>query len=368
MIITDARQHLYRPFDTDLLPAEAALKLADLGITTLAELRDHWAYGNRLLIREYLGEGALRFVTASPGAMLATRGSTSQPSNVVNLLEAGRPAPLVRHARGVILPESERRTPAAAPAARARATRGGMTLASRLPKPAGRPTVSLVDRFPAVRDQKSRGTCVAFASVAFLEFHLTAQQGAAVARHSEQFVYWACKEDDQIPTDEGTYVRTARNVLKTRGACLHRTWKYNPLPIANNEGQGPAPAGAIEEAKASKWSGVRKLAARNTGALRTALDAGRPVVLSVKTFPNWDFDVVAQTGEISLPFPGSNSDGGHAICLVGYELNPEFPGGGAFLFRNSWGTGWAKKEGRFGPGYGTLYFEYVEKYGLEAFA
>lgn len=43
-------------------------------------------------------------------------------------------------------------------------------------------------------------------------------------------------------------------------------------------------------------------------------------------------------------------------------------GGGAFVLRNSWGTAWGKPHGRFGGGYGTLFFDYVAKYGLEAFA
>ena len=32
------------------------------------------------------------------------------------------------------------------------------------------------------------------------------------------------------------------------------------------------------------------------------------------------------------------------------------------------GASWAKTQGRFGAGYGTLYFAYVKKYGIEAFA
>jgi len=231
-----------------------------------------------------------------------------------------------------------------------------------------RPSVSLVKQFPVARDQKSRGTCVAFASVAYLEFHLSAQAGAKVARHAEQFVYWACKVSDGMPDREGTFVSTARDVLKRRGACLYRTWKYNPLPVPNNESQGPPPAGAKEEAKQATWKTAKSVAAKDPAAIRGVLDERRPVVLSVLTFPSWDFGVTAETGEIAMPFPGEASDGGHAICLVGYKRNAAVPGGGAFILRNSWGTSWAKPHGRFGAGYGTLSFENVEKYGLEAFA
>ena len=37
-----------------------------------------------------------------------------------------------------------------------------------------------------------------------------------------------------------------------------------------------------------------------------------------------------------------------------------------FLFRNSWGKSWATKS-RYKAGYGTLFFEYVRQYAVEAF-
>ncbi len=359
MLINEERRHLYRSLETLSLPPEAAERLAALGITTLDELRDHWAYGNRELISRYLGESPLRLVSAPPAAMLATRSGAGGPNPVVNLLDAGRARPLVKHARGVLLTAAQQRTAATEPAARTAATRAAA---------ATRTAVSLVKKFPAVRDQKERGTCVAFASVAFLEFHLSAKAGEKVARHSEQFVYWACKTTDDLPDQEGTFVSTARAVLKKQGACLNKTWKYHPMPIANNESQGPPPAGAKDEALESIWKPVKSVAATKPAAIRAVLDEGRPVVISVKTFPSWDFPTTADTGEIVMPFPGEKSDGGHAICIVGYELNSNVPGGGAFIIRNSWGSSWAKAHGRFGDGYGTLFFEYVKKYALEAFA
>ena len=41
-------------------------------------------------------------------------------------------------------------------------------------------------------------------------------------------------------------------------------------------------------------------------------------------------------------------------------------GGGVFLFRNSWGKSWAHGS-RYGTGYGTLFFEHVRQYTLEAY-
>jgi C1A family cysteine protease len=363
MLVDANRSRLFHVLDADAIPGQAAARLAALGITTLTELRDHWTYGNRQLISDFLGESPLRFVSAPPAAVRATRGPRAA-GNIVNLQEAHRAGPLVRHARGVLLSAREKRATATAPQSIARATR---TRAAGLPA-AAPPNVSLIDRFPAIRNQRDRGTCVAFASAAFLEFHFSAQAGAAVKRHSEQFLYWACKQDDGEPDEEGTFVSTARQVLKQRGACLHSKWKYKPLPIAGNEGQGPPPAGARQQALQSRWTKARAVAAKNPVKIRQHLDAGRPVVLSVLTFPSWDFPSVGATGEIPMPFPGDLTDGGHAVCVVGYELNAAVPGGGAFLIRNSWGKSWGSPNNRFQAGYGTLFFEYVKKYGLEAYA
>lgn len=355
MLIDSIRANLFQTLEASGIPDDAMSKLATLGVTTLAELRDLWAYGNRDLIVGYLGQSPVR-MSSSP--TLATRRGPVAAGGLVSLSQAGRVRPLVKHARGVLLSTSER-------AARAVSPEPLPLLAAARRSPAGAgPAVSLISKFPAIRNQKDRGTCVAFATVGYLEFHRL-NSGASALRFSEQFVYWGCKKDDGLPSDEGTFVSTARNVIKVRGSCLGRTWKYNPLPIPGNEGQGPPPAGAETEGKKHLRT-AKAVAARDPAKIQAQLDLGLPVVLSVKTFSSWDFPTVGDTGEIPMPLPGSVSDGGHAICVVGYEKNARFPGGGAFIIRNSWGTTWGKLS-RFAPGYGTIYFDYVRKYGLEAY-
>ena len=76
---------------------------------------------------------------------------------------------------------------------------------------------------------------------------------------------------------------------------------------------------------------------------------------------------MAETGEIIMPLPRSLPMGGRAVCLAGYELCGGCPGGGVFLFRNSWGRPWAAKS-RYRAGYGTLFFEYVRLYAVEAYS
>jgi C1A family cysteine protease len=47
-------------------------------------------------------------------------------------------------------------------------------------------------------------------------------------------------------------------------------------------------------------------------------------------------------------------------------LRPNAPGGGVFLFRNSWGKTWAAQS-RHQAGNGTLFFEYVRQHAVEAY-
>jgi hypothetical protein len=47
---------------------------------------------------------------------------------------------------------------------------------------------------------------------------------------------------------------------------------------------------------------------------------------------------------------------GHAVALVGYGRGPDFPGGGYFIFRNSWGTAFEEQ------GYGYMPFGYALNY------
>jgi len=354
MLLSEGRREAFRPLDDSGLPRSAKERLAALGITTLQELRDYWWFGNRQLLMDFLGESPVRFAAIRPAEGFA-RGQVKGPGNLVNVLAEGTPPPLVKHARGLALSEAHRQRTAEAP--------GRVSLAGA--RGAGKPKVFLGDRFPAVRNQEHRGTCVAFSSVAYLEYYL---YGASprTKHHSEQFVFWACKQIDGNPDEDGTHLDVAREVLAHQGACLAKTWPYNPLPEAT-VAQGPPPEGAIEEASAHVWSDTEDLPPGDLGVLKARLDAGRPVVLGVLTFPNWDYPSVEDTGEITMPLPRMLSDGGHAICVVGYEEHTGVPGGGAFIFRNSWGRKWARAHGRFGAGYGTLFFDYVRAYGIEAY-
>ena len=225
------------------------------------------------------------------------------------------------------------------------------------------PEIDLRDRMPPVRNQGGRGTCVAHATGAVREFLLGDQSRGADL--SEQFIYWACKQRDGH-AGPGTWIETGMAVLRDLGACPEAIWPYNPDVVPGNESQGPAPAGVEPAAAPFRVVQVTRLNATWVDSLREVLAGGSPVAFSVRVFESCQRPHTHRVGDLRLPLPGEPDLGGHAMCMAGYVDDPETPGGGYFIVRNSWGDAFGQ-EGQVAPGYCRLPYEYVRQHGLEAY-
>ncbi len=230
------------------------------------------------------------------------------------------------------------------------------------------PAVRLMDNMPPTRNQGDRGACVAFASVALREYVL-----AHGHELSEQFLYWACKELDGAP-GPGTYIHTAMTALSTYGTCKAATWPYNGRQRDDNEGQGPPPHGAVEEAKQFRMLHTRTIEPSLVDHYKHVLaggdeGAGMPIVFAVLVFRSWYMSPEThRTGKITMPLPGEDPElGGHAMCVVGYVDDASVPGGGYFIVRNSWGDEWAADSPE-APGHAMIPYAYAERYAVEAFS
>jgi hypothetical protein len=181
------------------------------------------------------------------------------------------------------------------------------------------------------------------------------------ANLSEQFLYFCCKNDDGISAESGTFIDVAFDCLVDYGICRENTWPYNPKQTSN-EGQGPAPPGAYPEAEGYKIMSYEEYSNEDVDAICAVLAAGNPVVFGVPVYPSWGNYATQAQGKVFMPLPNENSEGGHALILVGYNRAANSPGGGYFIFRNSWGEDWANNS-PYTPGYGTIPFAYIKKYG-----
>jgi hypothetical protein len=218
--------------------------------------------------------------------------------------------------------------------------------------------VNLIPRFPPIRNQGRRGTCVAHAATAMREFMMNDTS----VNFSEQFLYFCCKNNDGIPEQSGTYIDVAFDCLVNYGICKEDTWPYNSEQ-KSNEGQGPAPSGAYPEAERYKIAGYEEYNNEDIDAICAILSAGIPMVFGVPVFPSWGNYATQTQGKVFMPLPNETPEGGHAMILVGYNRAANSPGGGYFIFRNSWGEVWANNS-PYTPGYGTIPFAYVNKYGM----
>ena len=360
MQITDDLKRSVEPLK-GRLPEEQTQRLMGLGITTAEELRDQLAYANPMLLYGFLdspGAPAAPVLRATRIARSAWgRSAAMAPYRIFSSAYGKETPPLVRRPRGVLLAEAQR------------ARRG-------LPPPGirtnaeGTPilSVDLRPRMPDVRSQGNRPTSVAFAVCALREALLHGADEKVVAL-SAQYLYWACKEKDGEPKEEGTRLSVALDALREVGVPPARMWRYSPSPDpTGNEGQGPPPKEATLRNKALSYKINRfmRLRSRDVRALRAILDSESPIAFAVNTFAAWDYPSTVLSGDVPLPLPGENTDGGQAVVLVGYEENSALPGGGAFIIQNSWGSAWGLKA-RYGVGCGTLSYSYASLYGLEAY-
>jgi C1A family cysteine protease len=225
------------------------------------------------------------------------------------------------------------------------------------------PAVNLISKMSPIRNQASRGTCVAFCLTAIHEYL------ARVQRHpfdfSEQHLYYETKQIDGHTNDCGTWQAFAAQILAQRGQCREPIWPYNPNPPCNNHGS--LPSGARPDAKRHLMR-LQQLPSRDVNSIKARLAARQPAAISIPVYDSWYRSAeTVRTGRITLRLGNEPSVGGHAICLAGYQDDSSAPGGGYFIVRNSWHTTWGS-QCPYGAGYGTIPYQYITNDCWEAFA
>jgi C1A family cysteine protease len=233
------------------------------------------------------------------------------------------------------------------------------------PRPDGQP-VDFRDCFGPVRNQGQRGTCVGHAGAAVMERAHFLATGHPIS-FSPQFLFHSAKMSDGAPTVDGTWSRVAMPTLLNDGICWEAHWPYVATVIPGDIHHGPPPQAALDAAAKHTAIEVIELDPRDSAGIRSELAVGHAVTVSVPVYENWYGPMTRSFGKIPMPLPNSAMLGGHALCAVGYDFDAEFTGGGYFVLRNSWGSRWAASS-PIEPGYGAIPFEYVDRYGWEAFS
>lgn len=257
-----------------------------------------------------------------------------------------------------------------------------------LPQAATVPAVSsLADDFPPVRNQGNRQTCSAFATIACLEYNIKKHpppfgfltELSHLADLSEQWLYYRAKskwDGDQRPC---TYLATTFKSIVKDGSLPEYHWPYQPNQSTTEDG-GPLPSTLLNEDFALLWSSQfsvkedREINGKSVTEFKAAIDSKCPVAFWVPVYDSWVNNFWGRVlGLITMPVPGEKDLGAHAMCVVGYLDQPEFPeiGGGRFIVRNSWGGTWGLvnpwiDQVALQQGYGTIPYAYVAGFGQEA--
>jgi hypothetical protein len=226
-----------------------------------------------------------------------------------------------------------------------------------------------------VRDQGDRGTCSVFAATFLIEYHAARTQKASGIDLSEEYLNWAKNRANKTDVDGGKFTDIIRGYEEF--GMVPESDMPNKAAFAPQHPATPQ-ASAIAAGKKfprfrfkfiKEWDNQRGMSDNELGATKAALSSGRPVATGIWWLAHFETATVDQI-PLLKEYPRSankNSDAsknpmfdGHSIDLVGFQEGKQFPGGGYFIFRNSFGP-------RFGhDGYGFLSFDYMRNYSNDA--
>lgn len=204
-----------------------------------------------------------------------------------------------------------------------------------------------------VENQGQLGSCTANAGAGLVEYFERRAFGNYLDA-SRLFLYKATRDLLHWTGDKGAFLRTAMKALVLFGVPPEEYWPYN---TARFDDEPPAFCYAFAQSyQAIEYyrldpPGTTKsdLLAR----IKQYLTAGFPSMFGFTVYNS--IYQVGSDGKIPYPASGEKVVGGHAIVAVGHDDQMKIGGQkGAFLIRNSWGTGWGDS------GYGWLPYTYVE--------
>lgn len=182
-----------------------------------------------------------------------------------------------------------------------------------------------------VKDQKSCGSCWAFAATAFLESELVRRKQATnTVDLSEQYLLQCDTSSDMC---NGGYIDTAIDLGQRKGMPKETTYPYLANPSTNSTFCN-SPSVAYKytvSTKVSYWSSTTK----KTDAQIITYLLQRPIAIAVNA-NDWFYYAPTSANRVMKCSSGNSGSGNilnHAVLLVGYTATE-------WIIKNSWGSGW----------------------------
>ena len=203
-------------------------------------------------------------------------------------------------------------------------------------------TTDLRSKCPPVYDQGQLGSCTANAIAAAVEFDLM-KENKNEFMPSRLFIYYNERDmEGTVDSDSGAQIRDGIKSVASQGDCAEKLWAYDI-----NKFTDKPPQSCYDDAVKHKAVQYQRTI-RDLNQMKGCLASGYPFVFGFTVYQSFESQQVAQTGHASMPTPGEQAVGGHAVLAVGYDDSQNW-----FIVRNSWGTSWGMK------GYFTLPYTYL---------
>ncbi len=215
------------------------------------------------------------------------------------------------------------------------------------------PIVDMRDKMPAIYDQGALGSCTANATAAQCQF----LDKTDPFQPSRLFIYYGSRAlEGTIRYDSGSSIRDSiRSVVR---------WGFPPeVPTETHKLAYPydiskfkkTPPKAIYATATKERISQYERVQQTEQAICYALSQGFPVNFGFTVYESCLSDTVAKNGILPMPHHGERRVGGHAVLLVGYNLEKR-----VYYVRNSWGVEWGQR------GYFEMPFDYVHSPNLSA--
>ena len=234
--------------------------------------------------------------------------------------------------------------------------------------PASPASVDLRPWCSPVEDQGMLGSCTAHAGAGVIEYY----ERKSFGRHidaSRLFLYKVTRNLMKMKGDTGGFLRTTMGAMVLFGVPPEEHWPYT-----DEEKEFDKEPPAFCYAFAQNYQTIKYFRHDPPGTkpedlvkkLKTSLSQGHPAMFGFTVYNS--IEQAGKTGKIPFPSSKEKIEGGHAVVAVGYDDKMKIKNrygktetAGAFIIRNSWGTGWGEE------GYGWLPYAYVLKHLAEDF-
>jgi len=196
-----------------------------------------------------------------------------------------------------------------------------------------------------VEDQGNLGSCTANALVGCLEYLDNTDSDNEYVDWSRLFLYYNERAMQGWENeDSGAFLRDGIKSLASQGICSEKDWPY----VTAKFDKKPC-GGQYKSALDHTISSYYRITSLDD--MLICLADGFPFVFGFTVYSS--FMDIGPDGLMPMPGKNEQTQGGHAVCAVGYDLKTK-----RITVRNSWGQGWGDR--------GSFYmlFDYISNSGL----